>query len=37
MASDVENFVKWIKANGLTPIISTHSDDLDCLTHPYLK
>ena len=33
MGSDIENFVKWIRANDLTPIMSTHSDDLEFLTH----
>ena len=28
MSYDIEHFVKWIRANDLTPILSVHSDDL---------
>ena len=33
MSYDIEHFVKWIRANDLTPILSVHSDDLELLTH----
>ena len=33
MKADIDNFVKWIRANGLTPIMSVFEDDLELLTH----
>ena len=29
MSYDIEHFVKWIRANDLTPILYVHSDDLE--------
>mgnify|MGYP000446885037 CR=1 FL=1 len=32
MSYDIEHFVKWIRANDLTPIMSVVEDDLELLT-----
>lgn len=37
MSYDIEHFVKWIRANDLTPILSIHSDDLELLTLRFFK